>query len=121
MLTKSSGGDVLGSASDQLYQPDGLVSQAASNGQPVIYVGINYRLGSESLKFKLAMYWQLLTIVIVFGYATNKALVAMKQANAGLRDQRAAFECKYNNYGKVIFANAGGTRRVTRQYRSFWG
>lgn len=45
-LTKSIGGDALGSASDQLYQPDGLVRQARSNRQPVIYVGINYRLGS---------------------------------------------------------------------------
>ena len=42
----SQGGDALGSASDQLYQPEGLVQQAKSNGQPVIYVGINYRLGS---------------------------------------------------------------------------
>ena len=39
------GGDALGSASDLLYTPDGLVKQAKSNGQPVIYVGINYRLG----------------------------------------------------------------------------
>ena len=45
-LTKRVGGDALGSASDQLYQPDGLVRQAKANGQPVIYVGINYRLGS---------------------------------------------------------------------------
>jgi len=42
----SQGGDALGSASDQLYQPEGLVQQAKSNGQPVIFVGINYRLGS---------------------------------------------------------------------------
>ena len=40
-----SGGDALGSAYDQLYQPDGLLLQAKSNGKPVIYVGINYRLG----------------------------------------------------------------------------
>ncbi len=45
-LTKRVGGDALGSASDQLYQPDGLVRQAKANGQPIIYVGINYRLGS---------------------------------------------------------------------------
>lgn len=45
-LTICIGGDALGSASDQLYQPDGLVRQARLNGQPVIYVGINYRLGS---------------------------------------------------------------------------
>ena len=37
---------MFGSASDLLYQPDGLVRQTKLNGQPVIYVGINYRLGS---------------------------------------------------------------------------
>ncbi|KAL8724902.1 MAG: hypothetical protein Q9166_007685 [cf. Caloplaca sp. 2 TL-2023] len=46
--TASAGGDALGSASDQLYQPEGLIRQAKSNGQPVIFVGINYRLGSMS-------------------------------------------------------------------------
>lgn len=45
-LIVAPGGDALGSASDQLYQPEGLVRQAKSNGQPVIFVGINYRLGS---------------------------------------------------------------------------
>ena len=45
-LTGCSGGDALGSAYDQLYTPDGLVRQAESNDQPVIYVGVNYRLGS---------------------------------------------------------------------------
>lgn len=28
-----------------LYEPGGLVSQAASDGQPLIFVAINYRLG----------------------------------------------------------------------------
>ena len=40
------GGNALGSGYDQLYQPDGLVQQAKLNGQPVIWVAINYRLGS---------------------------------------------------------------------------
>lgn len=72
------GGDALGSASDILYTPDGLVRQAKLNGQPVIYVGINYRLG-------------------LFGYAANKALRVSKQTNVGLRDQRAAFDWVRNN------------------------
>lgn len=72
------GGDALGSAYDRLYTPDGMVRQAKLNGQPVIYVGINYRLG-------------------IFGYATTKALRAAKQANAGLRDQRAAFNWVRDN------------------------
>ena len=45
-LNRLLGGDALGSASDQLYTPDGLLHQANANLQPVIYVGINYRLGS---------------------------------------------------------------------------
>ena len=67
------GGSALGTAYDQLYNPDGLVSQAEKNGQPILFVAINYRLG-------------------IFGYATNEALRKSKQANAGLRDQRSAFE-----------------------------
>ncbi|KAL4779979.1 Alpha/Beta hydrolase protein [Aspergillus varians] len=67
------GGHVLGSASDVLYEPDGLLRKAVSDGQPLIYVGINYRLG-------------------LFGFATSKALVERKETNAGLRDQRAALE-----------------------------
>lgn len=92
---ESLGGDALGSASDILYTPDGLVKQAKSNGQPVIYVGINYRLGGTlDRPFTTFAVW-LFTDNRVFGYATNKALRAAKQANAGLRDQRAAFECKH--------------------------
>ena len=40
------GGNALGSPSDRLYEPDGLLRQAKANGQPVIFVGIQYRLGS---------------------------------------------------------------------------
>lgn len=72
------GGNALGSASDILYTPDGLVTQGRLNGQPVIYVGINYRLG-------------------IFGYAVNEALRAAKQTNVGLRDQRAAFDWVHEN------------------------
>ena len=72
------GGNALGSAYDSLYTPDGLVRQAKWNDQPVVYVGINYRLG-------------------IFGYATSKALRGAKQANAGLRDQRTAFNWVRDN------------------------
>ena len=37
----------------------------------------------------------ILIVHIVFGFATNKPLKAVKNTNAGLRDQRAAFECEY--------------------------
>ncbi|KAL5047761.1 hypothetical protein BDW71DRAFT_196533 [Aspergillus fruticulosus] len=65
------GGHALGSASDLLYEPDGLVRQAVDDGRPVVYVGINYRLG-------------------MFGFATSKTLIERKDTNVGLRDQRAA-------------------------------
>lgn len=55
---------------------------------------------------------------IVFGFATNKALIAEKQANAGLRDQRAAFECKYSDYQSELSKLKLGRRRDSRQYWS---
>ncbi|PYI02705.1 lipase [Aspergillus sclerotiicarbonarius CBS 121057] len=39
------GGHALGSASEILYNPEGLVKEAVVAGKPLIYVGINYRLG----------------------------------------------------------------------------
>ncbi|KAL9112657.1 MAG: hypothetical protein Q9187_007740 [Circinaria calcarea] len=90
LLRIALGGNALGSASDQLYRPDGLVQQASSNGQPVIFVGINYRLG-------------------IFGYATNKALKDANHTNAGLRDQRAAFDWVRDN----IEAFGGDPENVT--------
>lgn len=84
------GGNALGTATDQLYNPDGLIRQAQANGQPVLLVGMNYRLG-------------------IFGYATNKALRDARSANVGLRDQRAAFEWVREN----IAAFGGDPGRVT--------
>lgn len=39
------GGHALGSGSDVLYTPDGLVKEAVALRQPVLWVAINYRLG----------------------------------------------------------------------------
>ncbi|KAL8934882.1 MAG: hypothetical protein Q9211_004995, partial [Gyalolechia sp. 1 TL-2023] len=73
-----------------MFDPDGLVLQAEANGQPIIFVGINYRLG-------------------IYGYATSKALIDKKHTNVGLRDQRAAFEwVRYN-----IEAFGGDPNNVT--------
>ncbi|KAI0546956.1 lipase [Xylaria curta] len=72
------GGHALGSAYEVLYEPDGIVRQAALDGQPFIFVAINYRLG-------------------FFGFATSSAMIASKQTNAGLRDQRAALEWVRDN------------------------
>ncbi|PWY89234.1 alpha/beta-hydrolase [Aspergillus heteromorphus CBS 117.55] len=84
------GGHALGSASDILYNPDGLVKEAVASGTPVIYVGINYRLG-------------------FFGFATSRAMIETKQTNAGLRDQRSALEWVRDN----IEAFGGDPMRVT--------
>ncbi|KAI1079502.1 lipase [Whalleya microplaca] len=84
------GGHALGSASEILYEPDGLVKQAVVDGQPLIFVSINYRLG-------------------FFGFATSKALIDVKHTNAGLRDQRAAFEWIRDN----IEAFGGNPQKVT--------
>ena len=91
LLNKATGGDALGSASDKLYQPDGLLRQAEMNGQPILWVGINYRLGGAFACSVVT--WEMLSRRTVFGFATSKALKALKHTNAGLRDQRAAFDC----------------------------
>ncbi|KAL5044217.1 hypothetical protein BDW71DRAFT_186264 [Aspergillus fruticulosus] len=84
------GGHALGSASDILYEPDGLVKLAVSDGLPLIYVGINYRLG-------------------LFGFATSEALIEKRDTNAGLRDQRLALEWVRDN----IESFGGDPNRVT--------
>ncbi|KAJ0418859.1 Alpha/Beta hydrolase protein [Aspergillus carlsbadensis] len=84
------GGHALGSASDILYEPDGLVKLAAAEGLPLVYVGINYRLG-------------------LFGFAASGALRKTNDANAGLRDQRAALEWVRDN----IESFGGDPSRVT--------
>ena len=47
------GGFTLGTGSDQLYQPDGLVRQSMANGQSVIVVNINYRIASMKVLARL--------------------------------------------------------------------
>ncbi|PYH97858.1 alpha/beta-hydrolase [Aspergillus ellipticus CBS 707.79] len=84
------GGHALGSASDILYKPEGLVRESVAAGTPLIYVAINYRLG-------------------FFGFATSRALIETGQTNAGLRDQRAALEWVRDN----IQVFGGDPTRVT--------
>ncbi|KAL4939576.1 hypothetical protein BDV06DRAFT_224896 [Aspergillus oleicola] len=84
------GGHALGSASDILYEPDGLIEKSVADGRPLIYAAINYRLG-------------------FFGFANSKTLIEKKETNAGLRDQRAALEWIRDN----IEAFGGDHNRVT--------
>ncbi|OJJ95310.1 hypothetical protein ASPACDRAFT_55331 [Aspergillus aculeatus ATCC 16872] len=104
------GGDhALGSVSDQLYTPDGLLRAAAAAGKPLIYVGINYRL-------------------MIFGLATSKAMIETKQTNAGLRDQRAAsqwvqdrIEVSGGNPDRGIISRSVGASDIGLHLTSFNG
>ncbi|KAJ5437253.1 Carboxylesterase type B [Penicillium cf. griseofulvum] len=89
------GGHALGSASDILYEPDGLVNLAADDGLPLVYVGINYRLG-------------------LFGFATSETLIERKDTNAGLRDQRAALEL-------TVIGQSVGASDIGLQLTAFGG
>jgi carboxylesterase type B len=42
------GGFEIGQAYDNVYQPDQLILNSVKNGSPVIYVAMNYRLGSKN-------------------------------------------------------------------------
>ncbi|KAJ0115227.1 alpha/beta-hydrolase [Diaporthe amygdali] len=95
MVWLHGGGHALGSASEVLYQPDGLVSQAAVDGRPLIFVAINYRLG-------------------FFGFATSEEMIRTKQTNAGLRDQRAAF-------GLTAIGQSVGASDIGLQLTAFGG
>ena len=77
-----------------MYRPDGLIQQSVTNGQPVIFVGVNYRLGGMCSSLTCAM--DNLQMTLVFGFAATKALRKAKQMNNGLRDQIAALECKFS-------------------------
>ncbi|KAJ5585571.1 alpha/beta-hydrolase [Penicillium hispanicum] len=89
------GGHALGSASEILYHPDGLVKQAQADGQPLIYVAVNYRLG-------------------LFGFAASQALTKAKHTNVGLRDQRAALE--FTAIGQSV-----GASDISLQLTAFGG
>ncbi|KAM3086947.1 hypothetical protein ACMFMG_001062 [Clarireedia jacksonii] len=67
------GGLNKGTANERTAAPDGLIRQSIETGEPVIYVGMNYRLN-------------------IFGFATSEALRGDKSLNVGLRDQRLALE-----------------------------
>lgn len=48
-MLKLLGGYSVGQIYDMFYMPDQLVEDSVSNGTPVIYVAMNYRLGSKCL------------------------------------------------------------------------
>ncbi|KAI8942003.1 hypothetical protein NX059_000111 [Plenodomus lindquistii] len=70
--------------------PDGLIQQSVENGDPIIHVAMNYRLG-------------------FFGFANSGTLKSEGSENAGLRDQRAAIEWVRDN----IEAFGGDPENIT--------
>ncbi|KAF5876870.1 putative carboxylesterase type b protein [Botrytis fragariae] len=67
------GGLFTGTVNERTTAPDGLIHASVASGEPVIYVGMNYRLN-------------------IFGFPASEALRPNKCLNAGLRDQRLALE-----------------------------
>ncbi|ESZ90678.1 hypothetical protein SBOR_8940 [Sclerotinia borealis F-4128] len=67
------GGYFTGTVNERTTAPDGLIHASVAGGEPVIYVGINYRLN-------------------IFGFAASEALRPNKSLNVALKDQRLALE-----------------------------
>lgn len=81
-----------------MFKPDGIIQQSVANGEPVIYVAINYRVG-------------------VFGFASADVLRKQKAENIGLRDQHLGLKWVRDN----IAAFGGDPKRVTLFGQSFGG
>lgn len=77
---------------DYRYNASGLVAASVANGKPIIFVGINYRLGA-------------------FGFTSNKPLADEGNLNLGFRDQRLALQWVQQN----IAAFGGDPSKVTIQ------
>lgn len=84
------GAVVKGSAYDSHFDPDKLITLSASIDKPVIYVAINYRL-------------------TIFGFARLPVLKDQHSLNAGMRDQRAAFQWVQDNIAEF----GGDPTRIT--------
>lgn len=89
-----SGGFNVGSASEPIHNPVAFVEWSASQGLPVIAVGVNYRLGP-------------------FGFLYSSDLDGARSAafrgNFGLRDQRMALDWIHRN----IEGFGGDSDRIT--------
>lgn len=79
-----------GSNTEPTTAPDGMIKQSVENGQPIMHVAMNYRLG-------------------FFGFANSDSLKQEGSMNAALRDQRAAIEWVRDN----IAAFGGDPERIT--------
>ncbi|MCJ1392193.1 hypothetical protein MMC18_005060 [Xylographa bjoerkii] len=104
------GGYRIGQIYDPIYEPTSLVLQSMTNGSPVIYVAVNYRLS-------------------IFGFAATPALAATNSLNAGLRDQRLGIQWVKDNIKQfggnpdeiTIFGESAGAFSVGLQIVAFGG
>ncbi|TVY91626.1 Secreted lipase [Lachnellula willkommii] len=104
------GGDSIGQIYDSAYNPTILVSGAASNGFPIIYVAMNYRVG-------------------IFGFASSPALSAADSLNVALLDQRLALLWVQQNIEAFggdpendnIFGESDGATAVGLQITAYGG
>ena len=93
------GGAFFEASKDELVsQPAGLVLQSIKNGDPIMAVTINYRMGA-------------------FGFAQSDALQAEGSTNAGMRDQRLGIEWVRAHIG----AFGGDGKRITVSGQSSGG
>ncbi|KAL9617562.1 MAG: hypothetical protein Q9160_007632 [Pyrenula sp. 1 TL-2023] len=67
------GGVVKGSAYDPHFDPDNVLRLSIADGQPIIYVSLNYSIS-------------------IFGFARLPILKSQRSLNIGMRDQRAGFQ-----------------------------
>jgi carboxylesterase type B len=84
------GGVVKGSAYDPHFDPTNLINLSVSDGKPIIYVAINFRL-------------------TIFGFARTPSLKTEKSLNVGMRDQRMAMEWVKENIEEF----GGDAQRIT--------
>ena len=87
-----------GSNTEPTTAPDGMIKQSVENGQPIMHVAMNYRLG-------------------FFGFGNSDSLKQEGSMNAGLRDQRAAIQWVRDN----IAAFGGDPERITISGQSSGG
>lgn len=104
------GGLYAGSTADPRYNLSGIVKVSQDMGQPVIAVDMNYRMG-------------------MWGFLQTPALVAEGSSNAGLLDQRLAFEWVQENIAAfggdpdrvVVWGESAGAQSITYHLFSYGG
>ncbi|CCD34675.1 similar to prolyl oligopeptidase (secreted protein) [Botrytis cinerea T4] len=101
---------IVGTINERTTAPDGFIHASVAGGEPIIYVGMNYRVN-------------------IFGFPASEALRQNNSLNAGLRDQRLALEWIQQNievFGGdkdrvTIFGQSSGGLSVALQILAYGG